>query len=83
MPYKPTDPLTMRPWMVAAIAVIVDAMLVYGHRANLLANDHRAAPAAPPTVDPLAAMPPTAPQERRAVLDQWEIILECKPTPRG
>jgi hypothetical protein len=60
----------MRPWIVAAIAAIVVAMLVYGYTRPTATTATAptssptttgAAPAAPPTVNPLAAAPSPAP----------------------
>jgi hypothetical protein len=62
----------MRPWIVAGIAAIVVVMLVYGYTAPIATTASAppsrssptttgAAPATPPTVNPLAATPSPAP----------------------
>jgi hypothetical protein len=62
----------MRPWIVAGIAAIVVVMLVYGYNAPVSTTASAppsrssstttgAAPATPPTVNPLAATPSPAP----------------------
>jgi hypothetical protein len=62
----------MRPWIVAGIAAIIVVMLVYGYTAPMSTTaivppfrssptTTGAAPATPPTVNPLAATPSPAP----------------------
>jgi hypothetical protein len=62
----------MRPWIVAGIAAIVVVMLVYGYTGPMSTTASAppsrssptttgAAPATPPTVNPLAATPSPAP----------------------
>jgi hypothetical protein len=63
---------SMRPWIVAAIAAIVVVMLVYGYTVPISTTAGAppsgsaptttgAAPATPPTVNPLVATPSPAP----------------------
>jgi hypothetical protein len=64
----------MRPWIVGAVAAIIAAMLVYGYTRPVSTTASAppsrsstttgAAPATPPTANPLAATPSPAPSRQ-------------------